>query len=134
MGGVLGRGTNSRRCWRTLVAVVVAYAVAVQSLLIALGGFALAAPASDALAAFELCLHDGGTAPALPDGGPTHSPCTHCMFCFAGANHAVTGSPPALIHRVHFGIVEISWARERHSPPRVADHSIASPRGPPPRA
>ncbi len=130
----MGRGRNSRRCWRTLIAVVVAYAVAVQSLLIALGGFALAAPASDAPAAFELCLHDGGAAPALPAGAPTHVPCTHCIFCFAGANHAVLGSPTAPVHSAHFAIVQIRWTADRYCPPRISDHSIASPRGPPPRA
>lgn len=123
-----------KRFWRPLIGVVVAYAVAVQSLLIALGGFALAAaPTNDASPAFELCLHDGGAAPALPAGAPTHAPCTHCIFCFAGANHAVIGSPPALIHRAHFEVIEISWTLSEYHPPRVADHLIASPRGPPPR-
>lgn len=134
MGGRFEHGKKSRRLWRPLIGIVVAYAVAVQSLLIALGGFALAAPANDTLSAFELCLHDRGAAPALPAGAPTHAPCTHCIFCFARVNHAVIGSPLALIHRAHFGIVEISWTLGEHLPPRVADHSIASPRGPPPRA
>ena len=123
-----------KRFWRPLIGVVVAYAVAVQSLLIALGGFALAAaPTDDASPAFELCLHDGGAALALPAGAPTHAPCTHCIFCFAGANYAVIGSPPALIHRAHFEVIEISWTLSEYHPPRVADHLIASPRGPPPR-
>jgi hypothetical protein len=134
MSGLFGRGTIPRRSSRALIAVVVAYAVAVQSLLIALGGFALAAPVTDTSPAFELCLHDGGAAPTLPAGAPAHAPCTHCIFCFAGATLAVIGSPPALVHRTHFEFVEISWARSQHRPPRVADHSIASPRGPPPRA
>ena len=127
-------GKKPGRFLRPLIGVVVAYAVAVQSLLIALGGFALAAPANDTSPAFELCLHDGSTAPALPAGAPTHAPCTHCVFCFAGASLAVIGSPPLLVHRAHFEILEISWTRDKHDPPRVADHSIASPRGPPPRA
>jgi hypothetical protein len=130
MSGVFERGTRRWRFSRALIAVVVAYAIAVQSLLIVLGGFALAAPTNDPSPAFELCLHDGGTAPA---DAPTHAPCTHCIFCFASANHAVIGSPPALIHRAHFEIVEIAWTLSEYHPPRVADHLIASPRGPPPR-
>src|ERR1700761_8526469 len=108
MGGLFGNKTNLRLNWRALVAIAVAYAVAAQSLLIALGGFALAAPASDAPAAFELCLHDGGAAPALPVGAPTHVPCTHCIFCFAGAHHAVIGSSPAPVQSAPYEIVAIS--------------------------
>jgi hypothetical protein len=132
MSGLSDRGTDSRRRCRALIALVVAYAVAAQSLLIALGGFALAAPANDTVPAFELCLHDGA-APALPVGAPTHAPCSHCIFCFAGANHAVIGSPTALAHSANFAIVEVSWTADKYSPPSVAEHSIASPRGPPPR-
>ncbi len=63
-------GKWPKRFWPPLIGVVVAYAVAVQSLLVALGGFALAAPANDTPPAFELCLHDGATAPALPADAP----------------------------------------------------------------
>ncbi|HEY1746779.1 MAG TPA: hypothetical protein VGG11_08470 [Xanthobacteraceae bacterium] len=126
-------GRNPKRFWRPLIGIVVAYAVAVQSLLIALGGFALAAPANDVSPAFELCLHEGAAAPALPAGAPTHAPCTHCVFCFAGANAAVIGSPPALVHRAHFEVVDISGTLGDYRPPRVAQHLIPSPRGPPPR-
>jgi hypothetical protein len=126
-------GRRPKRLWRPFVGIVVAYAVAFQSLLIALGGFALAAPANDAPPAFELCLHSSESAPALPAGIPAQAPCSHCIFCFAGANHAVMGSPTALIQSARFENVEISWTAERRSPPCLADHSIASPRGPPPR-
>jgi hypothetical protein len=49
---------RSKRPWRPLTGVLVAYAVAAQSLLIALGGFAIPAHANADPAAFELCLHD----------------------------------------------------------------------------
>ena len=122
-----------RRVWRPFIGIVVAYAVAIQSLLIALGGFALAAPANDAPPAFELCLHRSDGAAALPAGAPTQAPCSHCVFCFAGANHAVIASPTALVHTARFEIVKISWTADKQCPPCIADHSIASPRGPPPR-
>jgi|ERR1700728_239291 hypothetical protein len=120
---------------RPVIGIVVAYAVAMQSLLIALGGFALAAhAANDAPLAFELCLHGGDEgAPALPAGAPTQAPCSHCIFCFAGGNHAVVASPTALVQSARFEIVEISWTADQRCRPCLADHSIASPRGPPPR-
>ena len=127
-------GRWPKRFWRPFIGVAVAYAVAIQSLLIALGGFALAAPGNDAPPAFELCLHSSEGAPALPAGTPTQAPCSHCIFCFAGANHAAIASPTALVHGARFEIVEISWMADERWRPCLAEHSIASPRGPPPRA
>jgi hypothetical protein len=124
-------GRWPKRFWRPFIGVVVAYAVAMQSLLIALGGFALAAPVNDASPAFELCLHSNEAAPALPADAPSHAPCSHCIFCFAGANHAVIGLSTALVHIAYFEIVEVSSTANKYRPPCVADHSIASPRGPP---
>ena len=46
----------SKRFCRPLMGIIVAYAVAAQSLLIALGGFTLPAQADDGTPAFELCL------------------------------------------------------------------------------
>jgi hypothetical protein len=116
-----------------LIGIVVAYAVAAQSLLIALGGFAPAASAESA-PGFELCLHDAAAAPALPAGAPAHTPCSHCIFCFSGANHVVIGSPPALVHGVYFAITAASWTADKQRLPHLSAHSIASPRGPPPQA
>ena len=76
---------------RPLIGVVVAYSVAAQSLLIALGGFTLPAQADDGTPAFELCLHDGQGAPELPTSNPEHTGCTHCIF---GSHHAAIGAPP----------------------------------------
>ena len=94
--------------WRRLIAVVLAHAVAVQALLIALGGFSLAATADQSKPAFELCSHDanGATSPAK---FPNHSGCTHCTFCFAGAHHAVIGTAPSLFHRVNLAMVVVPW-------------------------
>ena len=80
--------------WRRLIAVVLVHAVAVQALLIALGGFSLAANADQSAPAFELCSHDANGATQSPAKLPDHSGCTHCIFCFAGAHHAVIGTAP----------------------------------------
>lgn len=130
---MIRRGSASRSFWRPLVGVAVAYAVAVQSLLVALGGFSLPAHADQTTAAFELCLHDQA-APALPAGNPGKSGCTHCIFCFAGSHHALVGSPPVLFHRLVLAFIEPQWAGDVHALPRASAYSIASPRGPPPRA
>jgi hypothetical protein len=131
MRGVFRTSVKSRRFLRPLIGVVVAYAVAAQSLLIALGGFALTAHADDAAPAFELCLHDTQGAQELPPGNPDHSGCTHCIFCFAGSHYAVIGTAPVVFHRAYVDVVDVPWAADRRPIPRLRAHSIASPRGPP---
>jgi hypothetical protein len=120
---------------RPLIGVIVAYAVATQSLLLAIGGFALPAQANDGAPAVELCLHDTqldtNDAGQLPAGNADHAPCTHCMFCFAGSHQAVIGWSEAIVHRVDVEIVIASVVADKAAPPRAPPHSIASPRGPP---
>ena len=116
--------------WRRLIAVVLAHAVAVQALLIALGGFSLGAGADQSKPAFELCSHDanGATSPAkLPD----NSGCTHCTFCLAGAHHAVIGTTPSPFHRVNLAMVVVPWLGHSSGLRRLTRYTIASPRGPP---
>jgi hypothetical protein len=120
--------------WRSFIGVVVAYAVAAQSLLIALGGFTLPARADQSAPAFELCLHDAQGAPDLPAGNPGHNGCTHCIFCFAGSHHAMVGSPPVLFHRLEAEFINGPWATDKLRLPRPPAYSIANPRGPPLRA
>jgi hypothetical protein len=122
---------GSKRCWRPLLGVLVAYAIAAQSLVIALGGFALPAHADNGTPAFELCLHDGQSAPELPASNPDHSGCTHCIFCFGGSHHAVIGASPAVFHRVQVTVVVSRWIADKSGRPRLRPYSIASPRGPP---
>ena len=125
-------GGKSRRLWRPLIGLVVAYAVAAQSLLLALGGFAIPARGDEnAPVAFELCLHDAQGTPDWPAGGTSHPACSHCIFCFAGAHHAVVASPPVLSHYVRMEITAALWTADRPVLPRIAAYSIASPRGPP---
>ena len=132
MGGIFRSGRTSRRLWRPFLGLVVAYAVATQSLLLVLGGFALAAhPTTDAAPAFELCLHDGQDAAKPPAGKPDKAGCTHCIFCFAGSHHALIGSPPVLVYRLDIQFVDVPWVSDRHALPRISAYAIARPRGPP---
>jgi hypothetical protein len=124
-------GKVSKRLWRPFLGVVMAYAVAAQSLLIALGGFALPAHAGNESPAFELCLHHGQAAPDLPASAPGPAGCSHCIFCFAGSHHALIGSPPALFHRVDVEIADTLRAADKHCLARLSAYSIANPRGPP---
>ena len=128
MGGFDG---ISERFWRSLLSVVVAYAVAIQSLLIAVGGFSLPSNAGQNAPAFELCLHDAAGEPALPASNPDQSGCTHCIFCFAGAHHAVIGTAPAVFHRVNVATVVVGWPGDTTGLARLTRYRIASPRGPP---
>jgi hypothetical protein len=120
-----------------LIGIVVAYAVAAQSLLIAIGGFSPSAQANAGTPAFTLCLHDtqdvAQDAPALPAKAPD-SGCSHCIFCFAGSHQALTRSPPVLSQRIDVAVGEIARVADTHALPRLSAYSIASPRGPPLRA
>jgi hypothetical protein len=126
-----GLGQNGARYWRSLLSVVVAYAVAIQSLLIAVAGFSLPADAGQNAPALELCLHDASGAPELPASKPDLSDCTHCIFCFAGAHDAVIGTVPALFHRVNVAMVVVPWGGDTSGLKRLTRYTIASPRGPP---
>ena len=117
--------------WRRLIAVVLAHAVAVQALLIALGGFSLAANADQSSLVFELCSHDTGGATQSPAKLPDHSACTHCIFCFAGAHHAVIGAAPAVFHGVYVATVVVRWLADTSGPMQLTRYAIANPRGPP---
>lgn len=127
---MFGRNNWFRRLWRPLIGVVVAFAVAAQSLLIVLGGFSALAQANTAAAAFEICHHDAG-GPGLPANVPDYPGCSHCIFCFAGSHHAVMGSPPSLFKRLAVVVIETTVVVDRHDLPDLSAHSIASPRGPP---
>jgi len=127
---MFGRNNRFRRVWRPFIGIVVAYAVAAQSLLIVVGGFSVMAQADTAAPAFELCHHDAG-APGLPGKLPGDPGCSHCIFCFAGSHHAVMGSPPSLFTRLDIAVIEAAVVVDKHDLPHLSAHSIASPRGPP---
>jgi hypothetical protein len=124
-------GSIGARFWRTLLSVVVAYAVAAQSLLIAVAGFSLPADAGQNAPAFELCLHDQSGALQLPPSDLGHAKCTHCIFCFAGAHHAVIGGAADAFHSVDVGMVVVPWRGSTTGLRRLTRYAIANPRGPP---
>ena len=113
------------RVLRPLTGVIVAYAVAVQGLLIALGGFTPVAQAHDGAPGFELCLHDSQDLPAQsPAPTSDQSGCTHCLFCLISA-------APSVFHRIEIKVGGAqAWASESVEAGAPA-YSIASPRGPP---
>lgn len=128
---MVSRGKGSTRFWRSLLGVVVAYAVAIQSMLIGVAGFAMPADAEQNASALELCLHDASGAPTLPAGKPDLSDCTHCIFCSAGDLDAVIGTAPALFQRVNVATVVAPWLGDPSGLKLLTRYTIASPRGPP---
>jgi hypothetical protein len=124
-------GGIGARVWRSLLSVAVAYAVTIQSLMIAVAGFSLPVGVGQNGPAFELCLHDASGAPALPADKPDLPGCTHCVFCFAGAHHAVLGTASAVFHRANMALVVLPWRGHAPPPRRLVRYTIAPPRGPP---
>jgi len=120
--------------WRRLIALVLVHAVAVQALLVALGGFSLAVNADQSPAAFELCSHGGDGVTQSPAKIPDPSACMHCIFCFAGAHHVVAGTAPAVFRRVDVAMVVVPSLGDASGRRQLARYTIASPRGPPLRA
>ena len=123
------RCAGFKRSWRPFLCIVVAYAIAIQSLLLVLGGFAPAAQIGSAVTGLELC-HQDAQAPVEVPAKNSDRPCAHCMFCFAGVHHAVISTVPAVFHRVNIAMVVVSWLGET-SGLRLTRYTIASPRGPP---
>lgn len=122
---------RSARLWRPVLGIVVAYAIAAQSLLITLGGFALSPQADQTAPTVVLCHHvDEGTTPA-PGGKSGHAGCTLCVFCFASAHVAVIGAQPILLRRVSVETTGTLPAAGGERLPGIPPHSIAEPRGPP---
>jgi hypothetical protein len=122
-----GSGCSATRYWRALLSVIVAYAVAVQSLLIAVGGSSLPADAGQNTPALELCVHGASGAPEMPASDHDQ----HCIFCFAGAHHAVIGTAPAVFHRVNVATVMVPRLGDTSGLRRLTRYTIANPRGPP---
>jgi hypothetical protein len=122
---------RAARVLRPLIGVILAYAVAAQSLLIAVGGFSLPAQANDGGAQFELCLHDSGGAAEQPGKTSGGSACTHCILCFTGSHHAVIQAPHFGFHVAYVDPADAIGPADRPLLPGIPAYSIASPRGPP---
>jgi hypothetical protein len=119
------------KLWRPLLGVLVAYAIAVQGLVIALNGFALPAQVKTGPSAFELCVHDGHDGSELPANPDHQGSCTNCILCSAGSHLAAIGPPSALCYRAFFKGVEVPSVKVNERLPRSLAYLTASPRGPP---
>jgi len=128
---MIRRGTGG--FWRRLAAIMAAYAVAMQSLLIAVGGSAVPSSADQASLGSALCLHQGGSGSHLPADVPNHPEWTCCILCVSDPHHSLIGTP-FVIHRTSAHASSAYWSTEVGPTGRLPAHSIASARGPPPRA
>ena len=115
-----------RRLWRPFLGVVVAYAIAIQSLLLVLGGFAPAAQIDSGVTGLELC-HQDAQAPVEVPAKNSDQVCAHCIFCFARAHHAVISTARAAFHRVKVAMVVVSWRGHTPRPRRLIRYTIAIP-------
>jgi hypothetical protein len=88
MGTGMDRAASSRGGWRRLTACALALALVLQGIAFTFAGARLAADAAAATdwAGFELCRHDGGTAPGAPESPAADA---HCVFCLAGATYVL---------------------------------------------
>jgi hypothetical protein len=125
------KGFRQRGVWRQLASCIVAYAFALQMVLLA-----FAAPPVPGLGADQgalnaaLCSHDKSTplVPAHNSGGDEH-----CKFCPAGGHHvfnAPTLPNHAIVRTAEAAAPPITDAFA----PRSRAHASAQPRGPPPAA
>jgi hypothetical protein len=121
----------SKRSRRTLISIVTAYAVAAQSLLIALGGFSFVAVAGEITPLFELCVHTKQDVPEQPTKVPDDAPCTHCMVCFTGSAHALIRSTDIPSSRIDAEVTIFRRVGDQSPSSGQYPHSIANPRGPP---
>jgi hypothetical protein len=127
-------GNKSARLRRSVIGVVVSYAIAIQSIIAGFPGIALAAGADESLPAFELChgLNGDQSGPGAPAGLLGRIGGDHCMFCDAGS-HIALGAPRLdIYHRVDVDFRTVDWALDRRNLSISYKYSIAQPRGPPP--
>ena len=106
-----------------------------MALAVAAGRLAADAAIDASWAGFEICHHDGAGDDgngAVPGGAPVPSG-THCIFCLAGATHAL--ETPLLSAEFHVIILTIvRWTLPVWRLPAVTVDASARPRGPPPVA
>jgi len=122
-------GIRRARMWRQVIGCLVAYAFALQVVLLGFGA-PVAAPVADqeALTA-ALCLHDAGAPPAPADKAADE----HCKLCTAGAHQAFTAPAAAQHAIVRTAETAALPATDAFAPP-ARTHASAQPRGPPPTA
>jgi hypothetical protein len=109
---------------------LVAYVLVLQAFLIALSGAGLSFgdTAGDGSLAVELCLHDTGDTPALPD---RHADKDHCALCIACGHHAFAPPAPAEPWPLVADAQPVPWPARDRPAPSPGGHSDHRPRGPP---
>jgi len=120
---------RSQRMGRRILGCVVAYALALQGLILAInGGAALGPDQTPLFAVSALCHHDGT---ALPD---TPAPAgAHCPFCFVGAVF-LDCTPPWAPQRSALVVGSAVWPLAAPQLVALFVNESAWPRGPPPAA
>jgi Protein of unknown function (DUF2946) len=128
-----GRGHGLTRVGRQFAAIVLTFALLLQG--VATGRLAANAATDADWAAFELCHHnssaDDGNASA-PAGVPENSD-AHCIFCLAGASHALQAPLPSVAFHIII-IAIVPWTFTVWRLPALTVYATARPRGPPPTA
>ena len=121
---------HARGVWRQPVSCLLVYVLVLQAFLIALSGprLGLADTAGDGSLAIELCLHDTGDAPALPD---RHADKDHCALCIACGHHVFAPPAPVAPRPLVADAQLVPWPTRDRPAATHAGHSDHRPRGPP---
>ena len=121
---------HPRGVWRQPVSCLLAYVLVLQAFLVALSGaqLSLAGTAGDGSLAIELCLHDTGDAPALPD---RHADKDHCALCVACGHHVFAPPAPMAPRPLVAGAQVVPWPARDWPAATTGAHPDHRPRGPP---
>jgi hypothetical protein len=122
---------RSGRPWKPVFAIIAAYALVLQTLLLGIAGASQAARSAEG--SFPICLtHEGPATPAPSDVPNRHSDCTAiCVLC-AGAVNAVALPPlGASLRFVSAAGDVVRWRRPEWVVLAPFDNPVAQPRGPP---
>jgi hypothetical protein len=118
-----------------VVAIVAAYALVIQSLLVGILGTTVAARAAtgEIVPGYALCLtHNEDTAPAPSDNPVEHSSCmAHCLAWVSGSAALMPAPAAAPSGPVDFAGYAILWAARDWLVPSPVSNPVARPRGPP---
>jgi hypothetical protein len=120
---------------RQFTAAILIFALMLQGMALAVASSRLAAGTANTAdrTGFEICRRSGPSnakGDAGPLGAPEHRSDAHCIFCLAGAAHALGASPPGVqFHIVAFTIVP--WTFTVWRLPTFAADANARPRAPP---
>jgi hypothetical protein len=121
---------HQRGIWRQLTGCVIAYVLVLQAFLVAVSGAPLgpAGAAGGGALGIELCLHDGGDAPGLPD---RHTDKDHCALCVACGHHVFAAPAPLPLWVLVADPDVVLWPAKDHPAATTGEHPSHRPRGPP---